>query len=382
MPPAPRVQVRNKFMNMLANCLGPLLVSFAVTLVATPVARRIAVATELYDRPDGGLKPHQRPIPYLGGAAMFAGWLAAIVWSARAGQVAPAANWVVVGGAVLMLIGLIDDIRHLPPVLRLLMQATSAGILLVGGVGDGVAAVLASPVAGGEVASGPAWLSASAVFCAVVLAGATNSTNLIDGLDGLCAGVLGIAACGFLVVQMILARSHEALPADAVLLAIIAATVMGACLAFLCVNFNPASMFMGDSGSLLLGFSAAAAIILLAEFASWRGLLAALTVFGFPIFDSALAVTRRWLHGRPLFIGDRSHFYDQVRDRGFSVRATVLVCYALQTAFLLMGCLIAAMPGESYWAVFAVLPFAGVLSCRRMGLLRVDDAAARSRPAG
>lgn len=362
-------------MNMLAHCLMPLATAFGVTLVATPLVRRIAVSANLYDRPDGGLKPHQRPIPYLGGTAMFLGWLSAILWAMRSGAIQAASIWVLVGGAVLMLTGLIDDIRHLPPRLRLFIQAAAAGFLLYAGVGKSAFDVLAAAAAANASLPQPLTLSLSLAFCAVVVAGATNATNLIDGLDGLCAGVLGIAFCGFLVVQMVLRPADAG--AQTALLATAASAMTGACLAFLCVNFNPASMFMGDSGSLLLGFNAALAIIVLAEMASWRGLFAALTVFGFPIFDSGLAITRRRLHGRPLFIGDRSHFYDQIRDRGFSVRTTVLLCYSLQTVFALLACLVAAVPGRLYLPLFALLPLAGVLACRRLGLLRVDDTASR-----
>jgi UDP-GlcNAc:undecaprenyl-phosphate GlcNAc-1-phosphate transferase len=366
----------------LRPLLWPLVVSVAVTLAAVPLVRRVAVARELYDRPDSGLKPHGRPIPYLGGVAMYVGWLAALhcaMWVMPACRTA--LPWVAIAGTVLMLTGLTDDIKHLRPGVRLLIQAGAAGFLLYGGIGRHAAAAFLEPLRGvlPEWAFADAVLtSLSGVFCMVVLAGASNSTNLIDGLDGLCAGVLAIASLGFIAVSAALAATEATPATGAIVQAFLGVAVLGACIGFLFYNFNPASIFMGDSGSLLLGFNVAVILIRFAEQPSLRWFAGAVVVFGFPIFDTALAIARRRLNGKPLFIGDRSHFYDQVRDRKISVKRTVLLCYLISVGFAIIGNALLGLPAGYAIGVVVAIPIVLAVVCRRLGMLRVDDAAQRS----
>ncbi|MCA9243082.1 MAG: undecaprenyl/decaprenyl-phosphate alpha-N-acetylglucosaminyl 1-phosphate transferase, partial [Phycisphaerales bacterium] len=168
--------------------------------------------------------------------------------------------------------------------------------------------------------------------CVVIVLGACNSTNLIDGLDGLCAGVIAIVGLALMTLAAALSTGAEGLQPRVAL----AAAVAGAALGFLPWNFRPAKIFMGDAGSMLLGYICG---MLMLSFAGLDGdsahgagskpLLAALMAFAVPVLDSALAIARRKLAGKPIFKGDRSHFYDQLVDRGLSVRQTVLVCYLL-----------------------------------------------------
>ncbi|MFQ5411185.1 MAG: MraY family glycosyltransferase [Phycisphaerae bacterium] len=352
------------------------------TLATGPLVQRVAVAGSLYDHPDDGLKPHDKPIPYLGGIAIYAGWLVAIL---LAMVIHPAMRsvgaWILIGGSVLLLTGLIDDIRHLRPTTRLAIQALVAIALLFAGIGRGITSALWDPIFPflQETGSDGFGFATDAILCIVVLAGAVNATNLIDGLDGLCSGTLAIAAIGFLAVFALLSGGGRT-EWDGLVVPVISIGMLGACLGFLKYNFNPASLFMGDSGSMLLGFSVATIILRLTEMAAWQGLIASIIVFGFPIFDMALAVARRALNRRPLFIGDRSHFYDQVRDRGLSVRRTVLLCYLLAFLFAVLGALITCLPNTLLWTVFAVLPLIASFSCWRYGLLRVDHSAERSSP--
>ncbi len=363
----------------------PFALALGVTLIAIPLLRRLAVARDLYDRPDAGLKPHARPVPYLGGVGIWIGWLAAmlagivLVQEARGGS---DLHWktasIVVGGSLLMLVGLVDDVRHVPPKLRLLIQVMVAGLLVYAGIGRGVWQSLSQ--AFGETAQGQSFgdlagVCLNALFVVLVLAGATNATNLIDGLDGLCAGIVGIAAIGFLAIALFAGDPGSDRTA---LTFVLCAGLLGTCAAFLKYNFAPATLFMGDSGTLLLGFNVAVIMILLCEQAGWPGLVGALLVFGFPIFDTALAITRRRRHRKPLFIGDRSHFYDQLRDRGGSVRGTVLLCYAIGVSCAVLGCLVVMVPTPWIFAIVVAAVTIAALSCWRFGLLKVDDTAARS----
>ncbi|MFH1420225.1 MAG: MraY family glycosyltransferase [Planctomycetota bacterium] len=362
--------------------LWPLAVALAVTLLAAPVVRRIAVERQLYDHPDKGLKPHEQPVPYLGGVAIYIGWLGAllcamVLWEECRDKL----PWIAAAGSVLMLTGLVDDIRHLRPKVRLLVQGGVAGLLLLGGIGED--ALLACMLPFRDFL--PEWMLSEVVttvlgglFCVVVLAGATNSTNLIDGLDGLCAGIVAIASAGFFIIAESVGPAGAAGGGEKLILTAVCLGVLGACVGFLRHNHNPASMFMGDSGSYLLGFNVAVVLIILAEQPSWRWFAGGLMIFAFPVFDTALAIVRRCLNDRPLFIGDRSHFYDQLRDRGLSVRQTVLLCYGIGLCFAVVGAVAVRLSASALVGVFAVGPILLALCCWRLGMLRVDDAAERS----
>ena len=364
--------------------IGPYAVGMLVALFGVPLMRAIAVRRRLYDRPDSGLKPHERPIPYLGGVGIWLGWLAVVVLHMTVEQAGrgPLA-WVLLGGTVLMLVGLLDDLRNLSPKLRLVVQAVVALLLVYGGPGRGAWSALVQPVA----AELPGWLAGEwvgwcfdAVFCILLLIGASNSTNLIDGLDGLCGGVVGIACLAFWTLTLLLwhVGGGQEMDPGLRLRIVLCAAVVGAGSAFLAFNFHPATIFMGDSGSLLLGFNVAVLIALVTRQGGWRGLVGGLLVFGLPILDTSLAVARRWLNGRPLFVGDRSHLYDQLRDRGFSVPKTVYICYLLGVVFGALGCACAVLPRSAVVAVAIAAPIVAAVVCRRSGLLRVDDAAQRS----
>jgi len=352
------------------------LAGFGVTVMTGPLVRRLAIRFDLFDRPDAGLKPHETPVPYLGGLAIFFGWVAAIVVVAALSDIATRRLLTLaLGGGALFVVGLIDDIRHIRPGLRLLAQFVVAAVLVATGIGGAAVADLLRSIGvapPGAIESGAMALVLNTLFCGFVIAGATNSTNLVDGLDGLCAGVVAIAAIGFAVL---LGLGHGGAPGlgDALVGALI-----GACAGFLVFNFNPASMFMGDSGSLLLGYSVGVVLIGAVQEAGWRTFACAAVVFGFPICDTALAIARRWRNGRPLFRGDRSHFYDQLRDRGLSVRRTVLTCYALAAGFAVVANLANRLPGRYLLAGLILGPLLLAMLSLRFGLLRVDDTAEQS----
>jgi len=367
-----------------------LMIALAVTIVTTPIVRAVAISRRIYDLPDQGLKPHEKPIPYLGGVAIYLGWAAALL---AAPWVVPVSRfhadsqsitgYILAAGTLMMLTGLVDDLYDLRPKTKLICQLVVAGILIWGGIGRNVVLVFT----GWTGIDLPDWLHLSASFLITVfiVMGAGNATNLIDGLDGLCSGVTGILSIGFVIIAAHLAYSEfsgQSPPSPSAAVApvrlIVALALMGACLGFLRYNFNPAQVFMGDAGSLLLGFNAAVLLLLFAQKGIPRWFMGACMVFSLPVFDTALAITRRWLNGRPIFKGDRSHFYDQLRDRGYSVRQTVMICYALTAALAGIGCLVLVVRTR-----YAILMFLGVAALMvyavvRMGMLRMEP----PRPSG
>jgi UDP-GlcNAc:undecaprenyl-phosphate/decaprenyl-phosphate GlcNAc-1-phosphate transferase len=315
---------------------APGLTAFILTVFATPVAATIARRTGVMDMPDTFLKPHAKPTPYLGGVAICAGWAGAIVLAlltnkAAAGKLVP----ILLGGAAMSVLGLLDDIRDLRPRIRLALGAiVIAAVLISTQTGFQLVHSMLKPL-GVELPDELAIPVSVAIGVFIVL-GACNSTNLIDGLDGLCSGVTSIISLAFFVLAAHLFYYRQDEPGHAVRF-VLAIGMVGATLGFLPWNFNPAKVFMGDAGSVLLGFNCGMLMLLFAEHGTFRWVIGALMIFALPIFDTALAMFRRWNSGKPIFKGDRSHFYDQLRQRGLSVRRVVFICYALTLLYALIG---------------------------------------------
>lgn len=358
------------------------LIAFAVSLAATPLAKAVALRYGIVDRPDAFLKPHGKPIPYLGGAAIFLGWLAGLLAMAAL-NVVPLRTSMIVGialaGGAIMLVGLFDDMRVMSPRIKLLANVAVALLLLGLGLGTRLTGVLTDSLG----VRFDAWLELaySVPLMMLIVVGACNATNLIDGLDGLCAGVLGIIGLGFFLLA-----GHVRLYAEGELAnerLVLAAAMLGSSAGFLPFNRNPAKIFMGDAGSMLLGLNAAVLILMFAastatEQARIPWMLGALMVFGLPIGDMLLTLARRWRNGKPLMIGDRSHFYDQLRDRGMSVKRVVAISYLLTLGFVLVGTSVMFLRTRYAILVYlgaAVLAVAAVTRFRMVSLEHRPDGA-------
>ena len=333
-------------------------VALGVSLVLTPVVRLIAYRAKIVDRPDDLLKPHARPIAYMGGVAMCIGLLAGLVvyvtvlpdasqrWS-DLGRDLSAWNlpslqqnmvWKVlafgVASVLITIVGLVDDVRNVRPRTKVYGQVVAAVILLAGGIGHSMARAI---MGGLFLPIPPAWvlLPVSCLLTVFMVIATCNATNLLDGLDGLCGGVTGIVALGFLALAASLA-AWARLPNTDELRVVICLAMAGGVLGFLPYNIPPASIFMGDAGSMLLGFFVATMMALFCDEGYIRWLMAAMVIFALPILDTALAVIRRLRAGKSIFTGDRSHLYDQLVDRGMSVKQVVLLFYGLA---LLAACI-------------------------------------------
>jgi len=322
-------------------------VAFIATVFLTPLAIRAAHRLGVLDIPDRKLKPHARPIPYLGGTAICIAWTLALSAAMFTGAVRewPTLLVLLAGGVGMSILGLVDDVRGVAPKTRLLVGAlivtvtillTRSGFAIVGSVCTGVAAFFGVNLHLPEFLAVPL----SVVLSVFIVLGACNSSNLIDGLDGLCSGVTAIISFGFFLLAAHLAIWNYSTTGDPIRL-VLAIAMFGAALGFLPWNFNPAKVFMGDAGSVLLGYNCGMLILLFAEqggIARW--IIGALMIFALPVFDTMLAMFRRWRAGRSIFEGDRSHFYDQLVQRGLTVRQTVFVCYALTLLYAVTGLLL------------------------------------------
>ena len=349
-------------------------IALLVTALATPVAARLAFRYGVLDRPDRFLKPHAKPTPYLGGTAICLGWslclLAAMFFSPSTVDFKLLLP-IMLGGIVMSALGLCDDIFDISPRIRLavgasviflVMASTGAGLHLArtpfGFLGISLPPAVALPI--------------SFLIGLFIVLGACNSTNLIDGLDGLCAGVTAIIALGFFIIAAYLAVYEWARDANATRL-VLSIAMLGATLGFLPFNFNPAKIFMGDAGSVLLGYNCGIMILLFDEGGVIRWMLAGLMVFAVPILDTALAIFRRWRSGRSIFAGDRSHFYDQLRDRGWSVKQTVMICYALAIFFAILGCLAIWIRMRFMIVLYALVFIVIVFVIYRAGMTKAES---------
>ena len=284
------------------------IIAFVVVVLLTPAVGGMARMLGAVDRPDGR-RINRRPIPRLGGLAIFLGILVpSLAFLDLSGE----SRGVLLGAAVATVVGAVDDFRGLSPSVKLIGQFVAASIPCMFGVWiDHVT----FPFLG--VLDIPAWIGVplSMVFIVAVM----NMVNFLDGMDGLAAGVCGIAGVTYAILALSLGKPDPA---------ILSAIVAGACLGFLRHNFFPARIFMGDSGALCLGFILAAVSIQgLLKTASTVVLLLPLLVLAVPIIDTSFVVARRLKHNRPIYTADRSHLHHRFLNIGFSQRRAAVTMW-------------------------------------------------------
>ena len=358
---------------MLDNFIGPerplswvlqfwpvLVFSFISALVATLLCKSFALKFGIVDKPDNLVKTHKGSIAYLGGVGILVGLTVGIltgIYYLRDKEFFPRAfSWllaILAGGTIACFIGLVDDIFDIKPWQKISGQIIAACVLISVGIRPTLHYFF-SPLGWQMSPNIEAVLGIPVVIFFVL--GATNSLNLLDGLDGLCAGVTGIITLSMLILAIHLGTWDYSETGDPVRIIICLGLLGGVC-GFLPFNRYPAKIFMGDAGSMLLGFIIAALMILFAENVP-RWWMASIVAFGLPILDTAVAVIRRLINRRPLFVSDRGHIYDQMIDRGITLKKTVAICYALAGMYALIGIIMSQIRTRYalivYIAVFAV----------------------------
>lgn len=356
------------------------LVAFLVTLCATPIMRRLALSNGIVDLPSDPRKVHRRPVAYLGGAAVFLGLIAGIFYSYLAYEFeglvdfhptsypdnafrpVPVPISVVIGMTVIMLVGLLDDIIGIPPWQKVGGQLFAAAALAYEDVGTKVAAGLLNPIGhwlgfedlAFQIPIGGVGIEIDLVYwagtaiIAVFVLGACNASNLIDGLDGLLSGTTAIAAGGLLVVALGLAIADDG-PLDGQRV-VLCMALLGACLGFLPHNFNPATIFLGDCGSLLLGFSTIVIILTLGDTGRTNLVFAGLFIYAIPIIDTVLAIVRRKLSGKSISEADDQHLHHMLK-RALGVKGAVFALYGLGVCFATIGVLMSETRARVAYAV-------------------------------
>jgi len=320
--------------------------SFISALIATLFCRHIALKLGIVDKPDKLVKIHKGSVAYLGGVGILVGLTVGILTGiycignlTSGSPLVPehfslSSKWlaaILVGGTIACIIGLIDDIFDIKPLQKILGQIAASVVLII----VGIRPALYYSLNGARVPENIEFILGIPIVIFFVL-GASNSLNLLDGLDGLCAGVTVIITGAMLLLAVHLGTwGFSKVGGDAVRV-VICLGLLGAVCGFLPFNRHPAKIFMGDAGSMLLGFMIAVLMILFAEKIP-RWWMASIVVFGLPILDTAVALVRRFINKRPLFVSDRGHIYDQMIDRGIPLKKTVAVCYALAAMYALIG---------------------------------------------
>ena len=316
-----------------------LLYSFVTALAATSLCKKIASKFGIVDKPDDTVKTHKEPIAYLGGIGMLAGLTVGIFAGLYTSHDQPylqqAFKWLVgilAGASIACMIGVIDDIFDISPTKKFLGQIATAMILVFVGIKPALHHFVVP--FGWEMPENIEFFLGIPVIIFFVL-GATNSLNLLDGLDGLCAGVTAIITIAMLLLAVHLGTWGFSEVGDPVRV-ILCLALVGGVFGFLPFNRHPAKIFMGDAGSMLLGFAVAALMILFAEGIP-RWWMASIIVFGLPILDTATALVRRLINKKPLFVSDRGHLYDQLMDRGLTLTQSVKICYFLAALYAAIG---------------------------------------------
>ena len=317
------------------------LVATAVTYLAVPLVRQFAIAT-------GTLAPvrerdvHQFPTPRLGGLAMGVGFLVALLIASHTPYLAEAASWqhtrgLVIGVVLICLLGVADDIWDLDWYTKLAGQILIAGLMAYLGI-----QLTSFPVFGLTIGSS----RLSLVVTILVVVAAINAVNFVDGLDGLASGMMAIGASGLFIYSYTLTRTLGT-ESYASLATTVAAALAGICLGFLAHNFSPASIFMGDTGAMLLGLvTAAAAIIVTGQidpavvyfrqaFPSFLPILLPIAVLALPLFDMIASVIRRLYHHQSPFQADAGHLHHRLSHAGRSRVRAVLVMYIWTAVFSL-----------------------------------------------
>ncbi len=361
MPSAPVVV--GSVVELLNSYAVIFLAAFLTTLLVTPLVRRLAISLGVIDRPDQTRKLHDYPVAYMGGVAVLAGLVVAIAVSytwfdATTARLDSVPLAVVIGMVAIAFTGLADDIWKWSPRLKIAGQLVAAAALAAQDIGVRVAAGVlhplhetldpflgtielvwtlpfSLPMIGNELDI-IYWTGTALV--AIFVLGACNSANLIDGLDGLLSGSVAIIAIGLVMVSLMMAMMPP--PAGSEVAGsrlVLSFALLGAVLGFLPHNFNPASIFLGDCGSLLLGYMCVVIILMFGEHGQTHLVFAGLIIFGLPIMDTVLAIIRRILAGVSLSAADDQHIHHQLKRGLGTVKRAVLAMWGIAMLFAAMG---------------------------------------------
>ena len=325
------------------------IISLCLALALTPFVIKFAYKVGAIDKPNHR-KVHTRIMPRLGGLGIYAAFMGAyfaikpfIPDGLLRSYDTNLINALLVGGSIIVLIGALDDRFELSAKVKLLGQIFAACVVVLG---FGVKIDLLNIPFGEAMQPIASWISIPLTILWIV--GVTNAINLIDGLDGLAAGVSGIAIGTIMVMAAIMGFAPVVL---------LSALLLGGIVGFLAFNFHPAKIFMGDTGSLFLGFGLATLSMLGFKQVTIVSFVTPLLIIGVPLSDTFFAIVRRWVNKKPIFAPDKGHLHHCLRELGYSHRKTVLIIYAIASFFgvcaILQSTIVQSTAAN--WITFAVI---------------------------
>lgn len=346
---------------MLTNnvyVLLSLVMAFLISFAATPMVISLAHKINALDVPKDARRVHKKPIPLIGGLAIFYGFIVSVLCFATIDR---ETMGILIGSVIIVTVGVIDDMTDMKAIIKLLCQIIAAAIVVYGGVRI---AHFTNPFAqwfGAPHFVLNYWVSVAVTIFWIV--GVCNAVNLLDGLDGLAVGVSSIASMSLLAMTFLISNNLN--------VAIMTAALAGAGFGFLPYNFNPAKIFMGDTGALFLGFILACVSIQgFLKLSAIISFAIPILILGLPIFDTLFAIIRRVMTGRSPMSPDRGHLHHRLLDMGFSQRQTVAILYTM-TAVLCLTAVVISIKGylRGLLLILAVLLII-LVSLRLMGELK------------
>lgn len=322
----------------------PFIIAVFISYLTTPLVRKLAFKIGAIDIPKDDRRVHKEPMPLIGGVAIYLG---VVLTSLMFLPMNKTLISILIGGTIILISGIIDDFKGLSPKFKIVFQLL-AGICLI--IGDVKVDFVTNPFSVSNEVIYLNFLSIPITLFWVV--GITNTLNLIDGLDGLAAGVALISSLSLTLVAGKFGYTT---------VIIISAIVAGACLGFIPFNFNPAKIFMGDTGALFLGFMLAAISIEgVMKSVATIAIIVPILILGVPIFDTTFAICRRLLSGRSITSADKGHLHHRLLARGYSQKKTVMILYGISAAFGLFAVLVSK--ANSQQAVYlSVIMFAATI---------------------
>ena len=337
-----------------------LIIAVIVAYVATPLMMKLAKLVGAIDVPGDDRRVHKVPTPRLGGLAIFLGFMAGLLYLT---DIDSRMFGVLIGAAIIVTLGFFDDIKPLPAKFKLVVQMIAAIIAIRSGVRiNYVSNPLYFILGGSEFIKFGIWSYPLTLFWIV---GVTNAINLVDGLDGLAAGISTISATTLFVAALGTGRPFEAL-----LAAILAASTLG----FLPYNFNPAKIFMGDTGALFLGYMLSVISVMgVLKGAAALSILVPIFAIGLPIFDTLFAMVRRTLSGKSMMEADKGHLHHKLLDAGMSQKQAVLTLYSISAILGFSAvALVEVTLKAAFVLVFAVFLLAS-MGAKYLGLVEVGQ---------
>lgn len=326
-----------------------LLSAFVIAYFSMPLVIKLAHRLGAIDQPNNR-KVHDVSMPRLGGLAIFMAFIIVMVFIVK---VSGPFLGIIVGGCIIFLVGMLDDIYQLSAWVKLAGQIVATSVAVYFGV---VIQFVNNPFDGALYLG---YLSIPLTFLWIV--GISNAINLIDGLDGLAAGVSSIAAITMGIVALLQGQT---------LVAFVAFILVAATLGFLPYNFHPARTFMGDGGSNFLGFTLAClAVTGLAKSTAIISLLVPIVILGIPIFDTSFAIIRRIYNKAPIFEPDKDHLHHRLLALGFTHRASVLIIYSISGFFGTAAVILCVMNNPKATLLLAIILMLVIVGADKIGLL-------------